>query len=99
MKKPRPEILVLRGKKTNWIQPPKDGISYYHLQRLTKDAPELVALEALINALGEYIIVRLEKLVIFSRSPVIVYILALVSLQLPTYSSTKDWYSNTYLVA
>ena len=61
---------------------PLDSIYAKHIDKLTGDTPKLVKLKELIGLLGEDIYGRPEKLVIFTSSPVIAYILAVVSLHL-----------------
>ena len=59
-----------------------DSIYTKYIYKLTANIPKLVKLKELIGLLGEDIYGRLEKLVIFTSSPIIIYILAVVSLYL-----------------
>ena len=61
---------------------PLDSIYAKYIDKFTGNIPKLVKLKELIGLLGEDIYGRLEKLVIFTSSPIIVYILAVVSLYL-----------------
>ena len=61
---------------------PLDSIYTKYIYKLTANTPKLVKLKELISLLGEDIYRRPEKLVIFTSSPIIVYILAVVSLYL-----------------
>ena len=75
---PRPVFEELAGKEENWLAYPEDSIYAAHLDELTKDAPKLIALEQLINALGEDVCGRPEKLVIFTSSPIVSLVVTLV---------------------
>ena len=66
---------------------PLDSIYTKYIDKLTSNTPKLVKLKELIGLLGEDIYGRLEKLVIFTSSPIIVYILVVVSLYLFRYST------------
>lgn len=74
----RREYRELEGKESNWVKYPEDSIYYTHLEYLSKVAPKLLALEGLIQSLGQDIYGRPEKLVIFTSSPVISFITCLV---------------------
>lgn len=75
----RTEFPELAGLTQNWEQMPLHSIYAKHIDELTADAPKLVRLKELIGLLGEDIYGRPEKLVIFTSSPVIACILAVVS--------------------
>lgn len=78
----RPDSPELAGKDTNWLNTPKDSLYAHYLDELTAGVPKLIALKQLIESLGEDVYGRPEKLVIFTSSPVVSHIVALVSFPL-----------------
>ena len=80
--KGRTDFAELAGLTQNWAKMPLDSIYAKRIDELTGDAPKLVKLKELIGLLGEDFYGRPEKLVIFTSSPVIACILAVVSLHL-----------------
>ncbi|KAL9136302.1 MAG: hypothetical protein Q9175_002491 [Cornicularia normoerica] len=69
IKTKRRKYRELEGKESNWVKYPEDSIYYTHLEYLSKLAPKLLALEGLIQSLGQNIYGRPEKLVIFTSCP------------------------------
>ncbi|KAK3174529.1 hypothetical protein OEA41_001775 [Lepraria neglecta] len=80
--KGRTDFVELAGLTQNWAKMPLDSIYTKYIDELTSNIPKLVKLKELIGLLGEDIYGRLEKLVIFTSSPIIACILAVVSLHL-----------------